>query len=254
MVGRPSGADLGGDVLRFRYGRNDGDIGKQRQAAQGAVHVQRLQLSRRDHEYQLPLRPFQDRGNRDRPHRRETGAAGDKHNAAGMISPEKGAAIRSRYLDAMPDADISAELRGYNTVGEPPDVEIQQAIVSAPFQRIGRAVGSRRKSAILHLAKLTGKIMKRFRQLDGYAENIGSQTNDVGDLTGHRDLVRNGFGHDLDVGDNSRLAGVDHVVALLVAAKDPALNEAHAAGAANPGAAVMRQVNTTGQRPVEQQG
>jgi len=46
---------------------------------------------------------------------------------------------------------------------------------------------------------------------------------------------------------------VDHVVTLLVAAKDPAFNEANAAGAANPAAAVVRQFNTIHQRPVEQE-
>ena len=46
---------------------------------------------------------------------------------------------------------------------------------------------------------------------------------------------------------------MDHVVALFVAAIDPAFDEANAAGAANPGAAVMRQVDAVHQRPVEQQ-
>jgi hypothetical protein len=46
---------------------------------------------------------------------------------------------------------------------------------------------------------------------------------------------------------------VNHFVALLVAAKDPAFNETHPAGAANPGAAVVRQINTVRQRPIEQQ-
>src|SRR5712671_5141496 len=55
MVGWPSAANGGGDALRFRHGRYDRDIGKQRQTAQRAVHVQRLKLSRRDHEYQFPV-------------------------------------------------------------------------------------------------------------------------------------------------------------------------------------------------------
>ena len=92
MIGWPSDADGGGDALRLRYRQNDRDIGKQREAAQRAMHIKRLKSSRRDDEYDFPLRPLHDRRDRDRPHRRETGAAGDEHQAAGMPWPQKRAA------------------------------------------------------------------------------------------------------------------------------------------------------------------
>src|ERR1700730_6671347 len=251
MVGWPSAANGGGDALRFRYGRYDRDVGKQRQTTQRAVHVQRLKLSRRDHEYQFALRPLQDRCDRDRPHRRETGATGDKNNAAGMIWPEKGAAERTRHLYAVPDADFSPQLRGYDSVRESADVKMQHAIVGATLERIGRAVASRRKPPKLRLAELTGKIIQRFRQLDVHADHVRRQANHLGHTARHRDLIGDGLGHDLDIGDDSRLAGVNHVVTLLVAAKHPAFNEAHAAGTANPGATIVRQINAIHQGPVE---
>src|SRR5262245_18530741 len=46
---------------------------------------------------------------------------------------------------------------------------------------------------------------------------------------------------------------MDHVVAGLVAAEHPALDQPHAAGAAHPGAAIMRQLDAVQQRPIQQE-
>src|SRR5438067_69061 len=58
MIGRQAAADRRKILLRLRYRRNDGDVGKQRQATQCAVHIERLQLSRGHHACHLPLRPL----------------------------------------------------------------------------------------------------------------------------------------------------------------------------------------------------
>src|ERR1700687_3022788 len=56
---------------------------------------------------------------------------------------------------ALPNADFSPQLRGYNSVRESADVKMQHPIVSATLERIGRAVTSRRKPPKLRLAELT---------------------------------------------------------------------------------------------------
>ena len=86
MIRRTSDSNGGRHTLCFRHGRNDGDVRKQRQAAECGVHIQRLKPSRSDHENQLPLRALDDRCDRNRPHWRETRTAGGKHNAAGVVA------------------------------------------------------------------------------------------------------------------------------------------------------------------------
>src|ERR1700682_1422188 len=83
------------------------------------------------------------------------------------------------------------------------------------------------------------------------ADHVGRQANHLGHTACHRDLIGDGLGHDLDIGDDSRLAGVNHIVTLLVAAKHPAFNQAHTAGTANPGTTIVRQINAIHQGPVE---
>src|SRR3979411_254591 len=147
MIGRPPDADCGGNVLRLRYGRNESDVGKQCQTAQSSMHVQRLKFSRRDHEHKLPLRSFHDRCDRDRPHRCETGAAGDENKAPDMVRPEKRTAKRSRQFYSMSDADIPTERGGYKPIGKFSNMKMQQTTVLAPLQRVGRAVVSRREAS-----------------------------------------------------------------------------------------------------------
>ncbi len=105
----------------------------------------------------------------------------------------------------------------------------------------------------MHLAILTGQIAKRLRQLDVDTDNVGRQANDIRHTRRHADLIGDGFGHDVKIGDDPRLAGVDHVVAVLLAAKHLAVDEAHLASAANPASAVMGQLNAIHQCRVEQQ-
>ena len=130
---------------------------------------------------------------------------------------------------------------------------MQQAMVGMAVQWIARAVRPWRKSAELHLAELARKMTQRFWQLDLDADDIGREAHDIGHLTGHRDRFGHGLGDNGDVGDDPRLTGMDHVVTWLLPAKHLALDETDAAGAANPGAAVMRQFDAIEQRPVEQQ-
>src|ERR1700746_880132 len=113
------------------------------------MHIKRLKFLRRDHEDQFALRPFHDRSDRDRPHRRETGAAGGKDNAAGMIWPEKGASERPGQPYAVSDTDIPSQFGRYDSVGKPSDVEVHQPIVGPALQWIGGAIKSRRKSVEL---------------------------------------------------------------------------------------------------------
>jgi hypothetical protein len=150
-------------------------------------------------------------------------------------------------------ADVAAECGGNLAVGDPTDVEVQHAIVAAPFQRIGRTVGARRKAAESQLAELAGQERKRLRHVDPDADNVRREPHDVADAARQRGGIRHIFGQDGDVGDDARLAGMDHVVARLMAAEHPALDQAHAAGAAHPGAAIMRQLDAVHQRPVQQQ-
>ena len=169
-----------------------------------------------------------------------------------MAGPEEGAAKRSRQLDTVPGADIAAQRRRHQAVGHLSDVKVQHAIVRAAFQRIGRAVGSCRKSLKLQLAILTGKVpaisairrrrRPRRRELNGlrHARRQGGRLG--------RRLDRN-----LEIGDDPRLAGMDHVVAPRLAAEHRAVDQAHFTGAADAGAAIVRKVDAIHQRPVEQQ-
>src|SRR6185312_2131576 len=68
-----------------------------------------------------------------------------------------------------------------------------------------------------------------------------------------RDMLGNVLGRDLKVGDDPRLAGMDHVVARRLAAEHLAFDETNTTGAANPGAAVVRKLDAIHQRPIEQQ-
>ena len=98
-----------------------------------------------------------------------------------------------------------------------------------------------------------GRIIQRLRQFDVDADHVGRE------LNGLRHVRRQGhrLGRRLDrnreIGDDPRLAGMDHVVAPAVAAEYLAVDEAHAAGAADSGAAIVRKIDAVHQRPVEQQ-
>jgi hypothetical protein len=132
-------------------------------------------------------------------------------------------------------------------------VKVQQVIVAAAFQRIGRAIGTRRIAAELQLAELARQEGELLRYLDRDPDNIGRQPHDAGNLARQRERIGHILGDDRDVGDDARLAGMDHVVARLMAAEHPALDQAHAAGTAHPSAAIMRQLDAVHQRPVQQQ-
>src|SRR5579872_3920959 len=106
---------------------------EQRKTAQGSVHVKRLQLPCCGNENQFSLGPLHDRRNRNRPHRRETRAAGDKDDAAGMIWPEKGAAERSGNSDTVSDLDGPPQFGRYQTPRESSDVKMHNASVRPPL-------------------------------------------------------------------------------------------------------------------------
>src|SRR5215208_5497234 len=112
----------------------------------------------------------------------------------------------------MPDIDFPSERGGYNALGKPSDVKMEQAIVGASFQRIGRAVTSRRKALEFKIAKLSGEVMKRFWQLQVEADNVWGQPNDVSHAGGDGKMVWNGLRHDLEVGDDPRLTGMDEFI------------------------------------------
>ena len=252
MIGRPAAADGVRDLLRLRHHRDQRDVGKQRQPAQRGMHVERADAAGLHDEDHFALRLLHDRGNRDRPHRGETSAAGDEHDAPRMALPEKGTAVRSRQLDAVPGADFVAERRGYLPVRNLSDVKVQQVIVRSAFQRKGRAVGPCRESLKLQLAILAGKVVERLRQFDVDAHHVGRELNGLRHFRRQRDRLGSGLNCNIEIGDDSGLAGMDHVVAAAVAAEHRAVDQAHAAGAADSGAAIVRKIDTVHQRPIEQ--
>src|SRR5512147_879291 len=144
-----------------------------------------------------------------------------------MALPEKGAAVRSRQLDAVPGADFAAERRGYQPVRDLPDVKVQQVIVRRAFQRKGRAVGPCRESLKLQLAILAGKVVERLRQFDVDAHHIGRELNGLRHFRRQRDRLWSGLDRNLQIGDDASLAGMDHVVATAVAAEYLTIDEAH---------------------------
>ena len=110
------------------------------------------------------------------------------------------------------------------------------------------------KTAKSHFAILTGKVVKRFRHLDIYADHIRREARvRLATRADTRHRIGNGFGDDLDVRDNSRLAGVDHVAAVLGAAKDLAVDKADAAGSARSRFGNRAAGRTMHHRAVEQQ-
>src|SRR6185503_14904709 len=103
------------------------------------------------------------------------GAAGDENDAPRMALPEKGAAVRSGQLDAVPGADFLAERRRNLSVRDLSDMKVQHVIVGGAFQRKGRAVGPCRESLKLQLAILARKVVERLRQLDVDAYHVGRE-------------------------------------------------------------------------------
>jgi hypothetical protein len=118
-------------------------------------------------------------------------------------------------------------------------VKVQHAIVRAAFQRIGRAVGSCRKSLKLQLAVLTGKELQRFRHFHVYADHVGRELNGLRHARRQRGRLGGRLDRNLEIGDDPRLAGMDHVVATRLATEHRAVDEAHLTGAANSGAAIV---------------
>jgi len=170
-----------------------------------------------------------------------------------MAGSEEGAAERSRQLDTVPGANIAAERRRHQAVGDLSNVKVQHAIVRAAFQRIGRAVGSCRKSLKLQLAILTGKELQRFRHFDVDADHVGRELNGLRHARRQGGRLGRRLDRNLEIGDDPRLAGMDHVVAPRLATEHRAVDEAHFTGAADSGAAIVRKVDAIHQRPVEQQ-
>ncbi len=216
------------------------------------MHVERTDAAGLHDEDHFALRLLHDRGDRDRPHRGEAGTAGDENDAACMALPEKGAAIRSRQLDAVPGADFLAERRGYQPVRNLSDVKVQHVIVGGAFQRKSRAVGPRRKALKLQLAILAGKIIERLRQFDVDAHHVGRELDGLRHFRRQRHRFGSGLDRNLEIGNDPGLAGMDHVVAAAVAAEHLAVDQAHAAGAADSGAAIVRKIDAVHQCPIEQ--
>ena len=95
--------------------------------------------------------------------------------------------------------------------------------------------------------------MKRLLHLHAGAEDVGREPRKMDELSLHRDRIGHRFGDDFEIRDDPRLAGMDHVAARIVAAKHLALDQADAAGAANAGPAIMRQLDAVHHRAVEQE-
>ncbi len=169
-----------------------------------------------------------------------------------MILPEKRAAVRPGQLDAVPRADFLAERRRNQPVLHFADVKVQQVIVRRAFHRKGRAVGAWRHPLELQLAILAGKIIERLRQFDVDAHHVGRERDDLRHFRRQRHRLGRGLDRDRQIGNDSGLTGMDHVVAAAVAAVHLAVDQAHAAGAADTGAAIMRKIDAVHQRPIEQ--
>ena len=152
----------------------------------------------------------------------------------------------------MADADGFAERGGHRAVGQRSNVKMQHTRTWSAHQRIGRAVAARGVPTKLHVAILAGQIIERLLQLQRDADDVRREPRHVDELRRHRDRIGDGFGDDLEIRDDPRLAGMDHVAAIIVAAEHLALDQANTAGAANPGPAIMRQLDAVHDRAVEQ--
>jgi hypothetical protein len=155
-------------------------------------------------------------------------------------------------LDAMPGADFLAERRRNLSVRDLSDMKVQHVIVGSAFQRKGRAVGPCRESLKLQLAILAGKVVERLRQFDVDAHHVGRELIGLRHFRRQRHRLGSGLDRNLQIGDDPGLAGMDHVVAPALAAEHLALDQAHAAGAADSGAAIVRKIDAVHQRPIEQ--
>src|SRR5580693_1991760 len=153
----------------------------------------------------------------------------------------------------MSDPDLVTQRGRDQAARQAPNVKIQKALIGAALQGKGRAVISRREAAELHPAILAGKVAKRPRQFEANPNHVRRQANQIRHARRHRNLIRHRFNHELEIRDDPRLAGVDHVAALFGAAEDLAVDEAYPAGAANAASAVMRKLNAVHDRAVEQQ-
>ena len=97
------------------------------------------------------------------------------------------------------------------------------------------------------------KVVERLRQFDVDAHHVGRELNGLRHFRRQRHRLGSGLDRNLEIGDDSGLAGMDHVVAAAVAAEHLAVDQAHAAGAADSGAAIVRKIDAVHQRPIEQQ-
>jgi hypothetical protein len=99
---------------------------------------------------------------------------------------------------------------------------------------------------------LAGKVVERLRQFDVDAHHVGRELNGLSHFRRQRHRLGGGLDRNFEIGNDSGLAGMNHVVAPAVAAEYLAVNQAHAAGAADSGAAIVRKIDAVHQRPVEQ--
>ena len=131
-------------------------------------------------------------------------------------------------------------------------MKVQHVIVGGAFQRKGRAVGPCRESLKLQLAILAGKVVERLRQFDVDADHVGRELNGLRHFRRQRHRLGSGLDRDLEIGDDSGLAGMDHVVAPAVAAEHLCRRPGARGRRRNSGAAIVRKIDAVHQCPIEQ--
>src|SRR4051794_33095274 len=105
---------------------------------------------------------------------------------------------------------------------KPASVKLQYSRFRASLKGISRAITSGREAAKLQLAKLTGKIVKGLGELHSYSDDIRCEVDNFRHACWDRHRLGDGLRHNFNIGQNSRLTGVDHVVAELMAPKHAA--------------------------------
>src|SRR5271167_3002045 len=133
------------------------------------------------------------------------------------------------------------------------DVKMQPAIVRTALERVGRAIASLRETAELQFAILARQMPESPLELKADADNVGREPDQFGHARRYRNRIWRRLGDHLEVRDDPRLAGVDHVAVLIDTAEYLALHKTYPAGPANAAAAVIGQLDATRQGAVEQE-
>src|SRR5271156_5533124 len=119
------------------------------------------------------------------------------------------------------------------------DVKMQPAIVRGALEWIGRAIAPLRETAELQFAILARQMPEWLRELKADTDDVGREPDQFGYARRYRNRFRRRLGDHLEVRDHPRLAGMDHVAALVDTAESLAVHKTYPAGPANAAAAVI---------------